>query len=171
MFFIPWGHVSNYAHIWAIVTSISHMGEMRDSDWSREILLRSDWSGLIGAPFTTVNTSFRLKAANKAFFCCSVRLRKALIKYRGQNFFEYSFRNNIHVKISKHGVPLRALVPCKCYWECSHRQPERTMCGFGLQRSFGRNILELLVYYLMLNKRKNLKDMKSSCLSICTSSL
>ena len=66
-----------------------------------------------------VNTSFRLNAANKAFFCCSVRLRKALIKYRGQNFFEYSFRNNIHVKISKYGVPLRALVPCKCYCECS----------------------------------------------------
>ena len=65
-----------------------------------------------------VNTSFRLKAANKAFFCCSVRLRKALIKYRGQNFFEYSFRSNIHVKISKYGVPLRALVPCKCYCEC-----------------------------------------------------
>ena len=43
----------------------------------------------------------------KLFFCCSVRLRKALIKYRGQNFFEYSFRNNIQ------GVPLRALVPCK----------------------------------------------------------
>ena len=37
--------------------------------------------------------------------------------------------------------------------------------------SFGRNILELLVYYLMPNKCKNLKDMKSSCLSICTSSL
>ena len=47
-----------------------------------------------------VNTSFRLNAANKAFFCCSVKLRKGLIKYRGQNFFEYSFRNNIHVKIS-----------------------------------------------------------------------
>ena len=29
---------------------------------------------------------------------------------------------------------------------------------------FGRNILELLVCYLMLNKCKNLKDMKSSCL-------
>ena len=29
-----------------------------------------------------------------------------------------------------------------------HRQPKRNMCGFGLQRSFGRNILELLVYYL-----------------------
>ena len=37
-----------------------------------------------------VNTSFQLKAVNKAFFCCSVRLRKVLIKYRGQNFFEYS---------------------------------------------------------------------------------
>ena len=36
---------------------------------------------------------------------------------------------------------------------------------------FGRNILELLVYYLMLNKCKNLKDIKSSCLSVCTSSL
>ena len=46
-----------------------------------------------------------------------------------------------------------------------------TMFGFGLQRSFGRNILELLVYYLMPNKCKNLKDTKSSCLSICTSSL
>ena len=51
------------------------------------------------------------------------------------------------------------------------RQPKRTMFGFGLQRSFGRNILELLLYYLIPNKCKNLKDMKSSCLSICTSSL
>ena len=56
-------------------------------------------------------------------------------------------------------------------WWLHHRQPKRTICGFGLQRSFGRNILELLVYYLMPNKCKNLKDMKSSCLSICTSSL
>ena len=47
----------------------------------------------------------------------------------------------------------------------------RTMCGFGLQRSFGRSILELLGYYLMPNKCKNLKDMKSSCLSVCTNSL
>ena len=45
--------MSNHAHIWAFVTSISHMGEMRDSDWSRENLLRSDWSGLIGASITT----------------------------------------------------------------------------------------------------------------------
>ena len=35
-----------------------------------------------------------------------------------------------------------------------HRQPKRASCGFGLQRSFGRNILELLVYYLMPNKCK-----------------
>ena len=33
-----------------------------------------------------------------------------------------------------------------------HRQPKRTMCRFGLQRSFGLNILDLLVYYLMPNK-------------------
>ena len=32
-------------------------------------------------------------------------------------------------------------------------------------------VLELLVYYLMPNKYKNLKDTKSSCLSICTGSL
>ena len=42
-----------YAHIWGIVTSISHMGQMRDSDWSRENLLRSDWLALIGATMTT----------------------------------------------------------------------------------------------------------------------
>ena len=29
------------------------MGEMRDSDWSRENLLRSDWLGLQGASITT----------------------------------------------------------------------------------------------------------------------
>ena len=29
------------------------MGEMRDSDWSRPNLLRSDWLGLIGAIMTT----------------------------------------------------------------------------------------------------------------------
>ena len=43
VFFIPWGHVNFYDHIWAFVTSISHMGEILDSDWSRQNLLRSDW--------------------------------------------------------------------------------------------------------------------------------
>ena len=56
VFFIPWGHVNNHAHIWAFVTSISHMGEMRDSDWSRKILLRSDWSGPHVASMTTVDS-------------------------------------------------------------------------------------------------------------------
>ena len=54
VFFIPWGHVSNHAHIWAFVTSISHMGEMRDSDWSRQNLLRSDWLVPRVALYTTV---------------------------------------------------------------------------------------------------------------------
>ena len=68
-------------------------------------------------------------------------------------------------------------VACFCdQWSVSgalsnHRKPKHTMLGFGLQRSFGWNILELLVYYLMPNKCKNLKDMKSFCLSICTGSL
>ena len=55
VFFIPWGHVSNHAQIWAFVTSISHMGEMRDSDWSRPNLLRSDWLLLNGAIMTTAD--------------------------------------------------------------------------------------------------------------------
>ena len=42
-----------YDHIWASVTSISHMGQMRDSDWSRQFLLRSDWLGPSVAPITT----------------------------------------------------------------------------------------------------------------------
>ena len=56
VFFIPMGHVSNHAQIWAIVTSISHMGQMRDSDWSRENLLRSDWLGPLVATMTTYIT-------------------------------------------------------------------------------------------------------------------
>ena len=42
-----------YDHIWALWRHISHMGEMRDSDWSRPNLLRSDWLGLIVASMTT----------------------------------------------------------------------------------------------------------------------
>ena len=41
-----------------VVTSISHMGEMRDSDWSRPNLLRSDWLPIIGAIMTTDNVLF-----------------------------------------------------------------------------------------------------------------
>ena len=42
-----------YDHIWAFVTSISHMGEIRDSDWSRPNLLRSDWLPTSVASITT----------------------------------------------------------------------------------------------------------------------
>ena len=38
-----------------VVTSISHMGEMRDSDWSRPNLLRSDWLPIFVAIMTTSN--------------------------------------------------------------------------------------------------------------------
>ena len=44
------------------------MGEMRDSDWSRQNLLRSDWLGLIGAPFTT--HSFCLKCLKGWYETC-----------------------------------------------------------------------------------------------------
>ena len=36
-----------------VVTSISHMGQIRDSDWSRRNLLRSDWLLPRVAPITT----------------------------------------------------------------------------------------------------------------------
>ena len=58
VFFIPWGHVLNHAHIWAFVTSISHMGEMRDSDWSRQNLLCCDWLLPTVALYTTNNCKF-----------------------------------------------------------------------------------------------------------------
>ena len=44
------------------------------------------------------------------------------------------------------------------------------MFGFGLRRSFGRNILELLVYYLMPNKY-NAKILKIRSLLVCPSVL
>ena len=64
VFFIPWGHVSNHAQIWAFVTSISHMGQMRASDWSRKILLRSDWLLPRVAIYTT--NVYRIKQ-NRSF--------------------------------------------------------------------------------------------------------
>ena len=51
VFFIPMG--SRGLKQW-VVTSISHMGEILDSDWSRENLLRSDWLGPRVAIYTTI---------------------------------------------------------------------------------------------------------------------
>ena len=50
------GEVTSGGVTWAktmVVTSISHMGEMRDSDWSRPNFLRSDWLLPKGAIYTT----------------------------------------------------------------------------------------------------------------------
>ena len=85
----------------------------------------------------------------------------------GEQFLPTSFREFVHDCYCL--ATFARFVHQAC--ACNHRQPKRTMCRSRLQRSFGRNILELLVHYLMPNKCKNLKDMKSSCLSICTSSL
>ena len=52
VFLIPWR--SREKKQW-VVTSISHMGQMRDSDWSRQILLRSDWL----PPFVAICTTNR----------------------------------------------------------------------------------------------------------------
>ena len=50
VFFIPMGSRGLNDGLWR---QISHMGEMRDSDWSRPNLLRSDWLLLIVAIITT----------------------------------------------------------------------------------------------------------------------
>ena len=48
-----------------VVTSISHMGEMRDSDWSRPNLLRSDWLLLNGAIMTTIPMAIQTAVKKK----------------------------------------------------------------------------------------------------------
>ena len=53
VFFIPWGHVNFYDHIWALWRHFGHLTYMLDSDWSIKFLLRSDWSVPKGAMFTT----------------------------------------------------------------------------------------------------------------------
>ena len=61
--------------------------------------------------------------------------------------------------------------PLKCTYCATTGSPSALCVGSGFRGhlvEFGRSILELLVYYLMPNKCKNLKDMKSSCLSVCT---
>ena len=63
--------------------------------------------------------------------------------------------NRFHVAVDLFSNRSQMMSKCGKNKEVAHhRQPKRTMFGFGLQRSFGRNILELLVYYLMPNKCK-----------------
>ena len=42
-----------YAQIWELTRHHGHMGSMLDADWSRQILLRCDWSVLCRAYHTT----------------------------------------------------------------------------------------------------------------------
>ena len=52
-----------------VVTSISHMGEMRDSDWSRPNLLRSDWLPIFVAIITTIDNSCLSFVLCPVIFC------------------------------------------------------------------------------------------------------
>ena len=57
------------------------MGEMRDSDWSRENLLRSDWLLLIGAIMTTwANVSDAMRTRGTIFLVKSKWLVKNIEK-------------------------------------------------------------------------------------------
>ena len=51
-----------------------------------------------------------------------------------------SFNRHLHFTLVKD----RNVTTKRDYYTSLHRQPKRTMCGFGLQRSFGRNTLKLL---------------------------
>ena len=57
VFFIPWGDVNFYDHIWALRRHLGHMTYMLDSDWLKKFLLRSDWSGPIVTLITTIYTT------------------------------------------------------------------------------------------------------------------
>ena len=57
VFFTPWGHVNFHDQIWALWRQLGHMTYMLDSDWLKNLLLRSDWLLLKGAILTTHNAS------------------------------------------------------------------------------------------------------------------
>ena len=68
--------------------------------------------------------------------------------------------------LSKISNNFATLLACISALSFTTGSPSALCVGSGFRGhlvEFGRNVLELLVYYLMLNKCKNLKDMKSSC--------
>ena len=73
-----------------------------------------------------------------------------------------------HISKSEVLIPYTLSIEIFLLLNEQQRQPKRTMCGFGLQSLFGRNILELLVYYLMPN---NAKILKIWSLLVCLSAL
>ena len=64
VFFIPRG--SRGLKQW-VVTSISHMGQMRDSDWSRRNLLRCDWLPTRVALMTTTGDVMKLAQCFRSY--------------------------------------------------------------------------------------------------------
>ena len=54
VFFIPWGHVNKMTIFGHDLRHNCHVGEILDSDWLIQILLRSDWLGPMVALCTTV---------------------------------------------------------------------------------------------------------------------
>ena len=72
-FMVTWFSMPIYGHVWR---QWGHMVQMRDSDWSREFLLRSDWLLIIGAAFTTINFSslvlfsFLVNSLEAYVLCC-----------------------------------------------------------------------------------------------------
>ena len=53
----PMGSREFYDHIWASKRHLGHMTHMLDSDWLKNPLLRSDWSGPSVALYTTYSMS------------------------------------------------------------------------------------------------------------------
>ena len=82
VFFIPWR--SRGLKQW-VVTSISHMGEILDSDWSKPNLLRSDWLQPSVASITTLYVFSLL-------FCCLVQKLKTASSLPAL-FFTLSIKN------------------------------------------------------------------------------
>ena len=65
-----------------VVTSISHMGQMRDSDWSRRNLLRSDWL----LPRVALCTTIAVKAYIKKTLTEEVHQANVIIKNLQGNY-------------------------------------------------------------------------------------
>ena len=79
---------------------------MRDSDWSRENLLRSDWSGLQGASITTLDYSEFTYVGNKQ---TKINYKKYITTLLHKKFLQFgllravAFQLNLrylHVKIT-----------------------------------------------------------------------
>ena len=129
--------------LWSQYAAISH-GLNRDlKTWRGRSLEHLHWRNPIGNTYRRINHRKWLLISMHVTNQLHDLLMLSLVWQ--QRFTQSKFRM-IHALFSASNLRARA-----------HRLAKRTMCGFGLQRSFGRNILELLLYYLMPTKCKILK--------------